>query len=266
MNTITLPVSAVATHEAPRLSDRYNFISSRQIAEEFAKDDWHLVGASEVRCRRPDRVGFQKHLMRFAHASQLDASRHERVETLVVNSHDGAHSLQIGAGVFRFICANGLVVADSTVATLRLSHVGLQMDRVLEASHSILSAATNVRESIEAWKQTPISDDDAMHLAEQGIKLRWGNDLTPDLYPVAPITLLQRQRFDDTPKNLWTTFNVVQENLIRGGIRDSHARINPRSNASKFFGRVRSLKALDANLSINRGLWEAASTIHSLSF
>jgi hypothetical protein len=262
----TLPTSAIATHEAPCVSDRYNFISSREIADEFAKNDWHLVGASEVKCRKPERRGFQKHLMRFAHASQLDISSKERVETLVVNSHDGANSLQIGAGVFRFICSNGLVVADSTVATLRLSHVGLQMDRVLDASHSILSAASNVRESIDAWKQTPISEDDAMHLAEQGIKLRWGNDLTPDLYPVAPITLLQRQRLDDMPTDLWTTFNVVQENLIRGGIRDSQARINPRSNVSKFFGRVRSLKALDANLSINRGLWEVASAIHAHSF
>lgn len=265
-NTTILPSSAVATHEAPCVSDRYNFISSREIADEFAKDDWHLVGASEVRVRKPERQGFQKHLMRFTHASQLHLSNTERVETLVVNSHDGANSLQIGAGVFRFVCANGVVVADTTVATIRLSHVGLQMDTVLGASHSILSAASNVRNTIDLWKGTEISNDDAMHLAEQGIKLRWGNELTPDQYPVTPTTLLRRQRPDDMPKDLWTTFNVVQENLIRGGIRDAHSRINPRSTRNRFFGRVRSLKGLDDNLRVNRGLWEIASTIQSHSF
>lgn len=266
MTTLSLPPSVTATHEAACLSDRYSFISSREIVDEFASNDWHLVHASEAKCRIPDRRGFQKHLLRFTHASQLHLSNSERVETIVFNSHDGASSLQIGAGVFRFVCANGLVVADSTVATIRLSHVNLTMDRVLEASHSILGSASQVRDTITEWKQTSISADDAMHLAEQGIKLRWGNDLPADQYPVAPTTLLQRQRADDLPKDLWTTFNVVQENLIRGGVSDTLRRVNPNSSRQRFFGRVRNLKALDESLRVNRGLWEAASTIHSLNF
>lgn len=261
--TLTLPPSAVATHKAARLSDRYDFISSRDIIDEFARNDWNLVHASEAKCRIPDRQGFQKHLLRFTHASQLHLSNTERVETVVFNSHDGASSLQIGAGVFRFVCSNGLVVADSTVATVRLSHVNLTMDRVLDASHSILGAASKVRDTIADWKQTPISPEDAMHLAEQGIKLRWSNELTPDQYPVTPATLLRRQRADDQPKDLWTTFNVVQENLIRGGVSDTYRRINPSSQSRRFFGRVRNLKALDESLRVNRGLWEVASAIHS---
>ncbi len=261
MSNITLPPAAVATRSAPCLSDRYNFISSQEIAEEFASNDWHLVGASQSRCRKPGRDGFQKHLMRFAHASQLHQSSSERVETVVFNSHDGASSLQIGAGVFRFICANGLVVADSTVATVRLPHTYLEMDRVVEASHSILGAASKVRDTITEWKQLEVTKDEALHLAEQGIKLRWGGDLPADQYPVTPTTLLQRQRLDDCPRDLWTTFNVVQENLIRGGVRDARARVNPRSTTNRFFGSVRGLKALDESLRVNRGLWDAASTI-----
>lgn len=61
--------------------------------------------------RRPGGLPTRKHLLRFA---QSDAfSSHpgdERVEVCLIKSHDGSSSYRLMAGVFRFVCANGMVV------------------------------------------------------------------------------------------------------------------------------------------------------------
>jgi hypothetical protein len=54
---------------------------------------------------------------------------------------------------------------------------------------------------------------------------------------------------------LWTTFNVIQENLIQGQHISRRARVVNRS-----FHSTRAVASIDSNLSINRGLWEIAET------
>lgn len=260
MNTITLPRSATSTTQRSDLTPRYGFVPTTELINAFERNDWVVTGSSEAKVRKPSNLGFQKHLIRFAHRSQLELNRSDRIETILINSHDGTSSLQLGAGVFRMACANGVIVAESVVSTVRLNHIHLTMDDVLTASHQILASADLVSARVEAWKNTPISYDDAMHLAEQGIQLRWP-DLPADARPVTPTTMIQARRMEDTTRDLWTTFNVVQENLIRGGVVDSHRRVNPRSPRQRTFGQVRGLKSLDENVRINRGLWEASEVI-----
>lgn len=256
MNTDTmtpLPQSALATHASPRMSERYGFIPTTEIVESFRQNGWQLTNANEAKVRNPDRQGLQRHLLRFAHESQLQVNVRERIETILINSHDGTSSLQLGAGIFRMACANGIVVADSTVASIRLGHHRLDMDTVLNSAHTILGQATKVSEVIECWKGTQISDEDAFHLAEQGIKLRWPDAETQ---PVTPRMLLDVRRQDDLGHDLWTTFNRIQENVLRGGQRDD----SRRTAFGKRFRATRSVKSLTEDVRINKGLWELAST------
>ena len=51
---------------------------------------------------------YTKHMIRMRHAGQVEA-RPEANEIILINSHDGASSYQMLAGVFRFVCCNGLV-------------------------------------------------------------------------------------------------------------------------------------------------------------
>ena len=251
--TMTLPQSALATHASPRLSGRYGFVPTNEIVDAFSRDGWVLTKGTEAKVRTYARQGLQRHLLRFAHESQLGLGIHERIETILINSHDGTSSLQIGAGIFRMACANGIVVADNTVASIRLGHHKLEMDTVLNSAHTILGQAQKVSEVIECWKGTHISKEDAFHLAEQGIKLRWP-DATSQ--PISPFVALGVNRQADVGDDLWTVFNRVQENVIRGGQHD-----NSRMTAfGKRFRATRSVKSLTEDVRINKGLWAIAST------
>lgn len=250
---ITLPQSALSTRSHERLSARYGFIPTNEIVDAFSREGWALTSANEAKVRHQSRQGLQRHLLRFAHESQLQLGIKERIETILINSHDGTSSLQIGAGIFRMACANGIVIADNTVASIRLGHHKLDLDTVLNSAHTILGQAEKVTEVIECWKGTQISKDDAFHLAEQGITLRWPDAASQ---PISSFVALGVNRQADVGNDLWTVFNRVQENIIRGGQHD-----NTRSTASgKRFKATRSVKSLAENVRLNKGLWEIAST------
>ena len=69
---------------------------------------------------------------------------------------------------------------------------------------------------------------------------------------VKPERLLSYRRREDMPdgsgaRSLWATYNVVQENMIRGGLvaRNTSGRIH----------RTHKIMSIDRDVRINRGLW-----------
>lgn len=251
---IALPQSALSTHAHNRLSARYGFIPTTEIVDAFSRDGWVITSASEAKVRNESRRGLQRHLLRFAHESQLQLGARERIETILVNSHDGTSSLQIGAGVFRMACANGIVIADNTVASIRLGHHKLDIDTVLNSAHTILGQAEKVSDVIECWKGTQISKEDAFHLAEQGIKLRWPDEV---LAPISPLVALSASREEDVGMDLWRVFNRIQSSLIQGGQHDD----SRRTVSGNRFRATRGVKSLTENVRINKALWLEASKL-----
>src|SRR3546814_18445609 len=77
---------------------------------------------TQTRTRHEDRRDYTKHMIRLRHASQINA-RGEANEIILLNSHDGTSSYQMLAGMFRFVCSNGLVCGD-TVADVSVPHKG----------------------------------------------------------------------------------------------------------------------------------------------
>ncbi len=73
----------------------------------------------------------------------------------------------------------------------------------------------------------------------------------PDQAPVQPHQLLNERRYDDKGNDLWTTFNVIQENVMRGGLKGVSRSGNGRLRRTI----TRPVKALDRNIKLNQALW-----------
>ena len=69
--------------------------------------------------------------------------------------------------------------------------------------------------------------------------------------PIQPDQLLSERRYDDKGNDLWTTFNVVQENIMRGGLKGR----TRGSNGPLRRTTTRPVKALDLNVKLNQALW-----------
>jgi hypothetical protein len=80
--------------------------------------------------------------------------------------------------------------------------------------------------------------------AKQAALLRWEEGTAVD-----PAYLLVSRRNEDTSMDLWTVFNVVQENMIRG------ARFREWRGYRRQRVTIRPITGLDQNLKINKELW-----------
>jgi len=83
----------------------------------------------------------------------------------------------------------------------------------------------------------------------------------PALAPIRAEQLLEARRYEDAGGDLWTTTNRVQENLLRGGMRDT-SRVN---RAGKPFRPMRQITGIGANVDINLGIWALAESFRSLN-
>jgi Domain of unknown function (DUF932) len=147
------------------------------------------------------------------------------------------------AGLFRVVCANGLVTTSKLFDRIRIPHTGDVMPKVIDGTHRVLEEATRQLSVAEQWTHVILNPDDQLALATAAHQLRFDGPT-----PIQPKHLLHVRRPEDAQADLWSVFNRVQENTIRGGLR-----INRRT--------MRAVNGIDENVRINRALWEVAEAM-----
>lgn len=246
-------VFAEGKHESR--SERYTYIPTIEILRGLAKEGFHPFMVTQGRTRTEGKAEYTKHMLRLRHAAQVDTKEGSH-EIILINSHDGASSYQMMAGWFRFVCSNGLVCGNAT-HDVRVPHKGNITDNVIEGATRILDDFDHVNESVDGMRTLTLNDGEQRAFATAALALRYpdaGGDFAP-----APITaeqLAQPRRFEDRASTLWTTFNRVQENAIRGGLQGRTA--NGRNMST------RPVAGIDGNVALNRGLWVLAEEMRKL--
>lgn len=247
--------SAYAERAFNGTSDRYTFFPTDSVIEALRETGWAPVTAQEQRSRQEERFGFQKHMIRFHRREELGrAVLHDsRLELVLMNSHDGGCAFRIYAGVFRLICSNGLVVADASYGAVSIRHTRKTVDEVISASQGIAGHSDRIGEHIDSFRQRTLTEAERGDFAARALTLRY-NSL--EAAPVRPSFLLEPKRHEDRGNSLWQAFNTVQENMMRGSRPD---RLKAHAEARRV-ARVRGLTGLDAQLNLNRDLWELAAS------
>lgn len=236
------------------VSDRYAFLPTAQVVSRMREAGWSPVEAREQRVRLEGRAGFQKHLLRFQRRDLIAVKGEFAAEICLVNSHDRSSAYQIHAGLFRFICGNGMMVADSTFERVSIRHSGFTPDQVIDASFQVLDQIPQITAHVEDFRARRLSPPESKAFAESALLLRYEDLQTA---PIAADKLLQSRRMEDAGDNLWNVFNRVQENLLRGGLKD----YSRRKADGHRFPRTRAVAGLDENIRLNKSLWHLASVL-----
>ena len=127
----------------PNVSSRYTFVPTARIVDGLREHDWVPVDVEEQRIRNEARRGFQKHMIRFRRAEQMQTLDEWNVELVLLNSHDRGCAYQLHAGIFRRICSNGLVMSEGSFEAIRFRHSGLEPEEVVTAALYLASAASS---------------------------------------------------------------------------------------------------------------------------
>tara|TARA_R100000963_G_C4628285_1_gene93979 strand:- start:314 stop:1093 length:780 start_codon:yes stop_codon:yes gene_type:complete len=241
-----LAPAALGHRPDDRVSDRYSMVPTNKIVDLLEGEGWNLVEARQVKSRTWEPLTAKHHLS-FSHErlSREDLAVNDSVPRLeLINAHNGLGTYKLMAGIFRLVCSNGLVVSERDFGQVKLRHIGFSEDEVIKASEAIIHNVSRLSDVVDSWQGIMLSDDEKRAFAEEASTIRWNdkdtaNDMVEDI--------LRPRRQQDMGNDVWTVYNVVQENIIKGGFTNSNT------------GRkARAVKHIDKTISYNQELWDLA--------
>ena len=255
----TLAPSIFATEPYHAMSEKYAFVPTIEVIDNLRGKGWMPVQAFESRTRTEDKKGYVKHLVRLRQTDNSLISGDIVPELVLINDHAGATAYKMLAGMFRFICSNGLIVGD-TVDSISIRHTGDIIKEVGYAAKHMAKDTPKLVQFVDKMRTIELQRNEQGIFANAALELKYGRDEETgnSLAPVTAEQILMPHRYADRGCDLWTTFNVVQENLIRGGQR--YRSFNHRRM------KTRPVKSVDGDVRLNRALWMLASEMQRLKY
>ena len=243
-------------------SEKFQPIATIDVIRAMANEGMHPYMVQQARTRVPGKEDFTKHLIRFRAEQVVKPQRvgDVTVEAILQNANDGTSAYKLSSGVFRLVCLNGCVVGMS-YDSVNVRHLGRSVvDDVIEGTYRVLGDAPRIAAQVDQWQGISIDRDEALRLAEVAHVLRYPEahlEETDENFRRAPVDaakLLTARRWGDQERtNLWTVFNVLQENVIRGGLRGWGERSGRTVRAT-----TRAVTGIDQNTALNKALWNLA--------
>lgn len=233
-------------------SERYVYVPTIEVVEGLRREGWFPFFAVQSVPRDGSRHGHAKHMLRLRRDDGI--GKPEAAEVIIVNSHDGTSAYQMFAGMLRFVCTNSMI-AGERFEEVRVPHKGGIQDQIIEGVYTVAEDFPRLIDATETMKDTRLSRDEQQVLAEASLVARYGEEESP----VRPDQIIAPRRREDVGQNLWQTFNVIQENLIRGGL-DGRRHADGRIRRS----RTRPINGIDQNVGLNRALWTLAEGMQRL--
>jgi len=245
--------SIFATEPYNSVSDRYTYIPTSDVLNIIRDFGWHPVDAFESRVRTDEKQGYQKHLIRMRHLDSFLTESEHIPEIIITSSHDTSASFEIRLGVFRLICSNGLILADSMMQAHRIKHIGFKELAVAEAIESTVNYLPQLEDKIDTYKSIRLAPMEQLSFAKAAAAIRFDLESVEVDYH----SMLKTHRLEDEGDDLWQIFNKLEEASIRGGVR-GHNRVTKRNFTSK------PIKSIDSTIEINQKLFGLADKIAAI--
>jgi hypothetical protein len=247
-------IFAETPHESRSL--RFKPIPTIEVLRALKKEGFEPFSARQSTCRDPGKAPFTKHLIRLRQSS--DVARNQVNDTVaeiaLKNANDGTSAYDLLAALLKIRCLNGLYTAGESFEPVKVRHSGDVTSKVIEGTFRVLGDAQLALRAPELWAQQKLNRDEEMALAEAAHVLRFGDAEGVVRTAIRPEQLLEARREADRTHDLWTTFNRVQENVIRGGL---HGR-GPDANGKLRNQTTREVKGIDQDVRLNKALWVLA--------
>ena len=259
-----LPLSATELMNYPVLhttvphedaSQKYSLISSIDIINKLKDNyNWHVTSVQVAPVKDGSRENKQVHCVRLRHFDDLIAPQESAVEILFFNSFDRSKAFTISVGIYRFSCANGLVVGK-TFDSYKLRHIGNLENNLDEIIQKITEFKPKLEQKIHNFSSLMLSQLEMNTFAKLAVPLKFAPHLEVDSKQ-----LLEPHRDTDRKNtSLYTIMNILQENLIRS---NNITGIN--TETGRHFT-SREITSLSKDYDINAGLFDLAERIYQIN-
>ena len=235
--------SVFATEPSPKMSDKYTFVPTMEILQNFEQEGWNIASA-----RQMGQGMFAQHEVRLRNGAFANVGD-SLIEAVIRNSHNGLSSFSVSAGLFRLVCSNGLTVPTSIAEAISVKHIKVDMGTVRQITDDFAERLPIIQRSVGKMENTFLNEEKLVDFVNKSAMIRWEKGSVPKLDIEA---FLNPEREGDVGNSVWKTFNVIQEKFVRGGMKYQSKR-----------GRTVSMKELKSFQNINKintNLWELAES------
>ena len=235
--------SVFATSPSPKMSDKYTFVPTIEVIENFDREGWKVYSAKQV-----GKGNYAQHELRLRNG-ELPQVGDSLIEAVIRNSHNGISSFSVSSGLHRLVCSNGLTVPTSVADAISVRHMNFDLGMVREITDQFAERLPVIQRSVGKMESTFLSEGQLVDFVNKSAMIRWEKGSIPKFKLE---DFLRPERDGDVGNSVWKTFNVIQEKFVRGGMK---------YNSKK--GRVVSMRELKNFYNINKvntGLWELAET------
>jgi hypothetical protein len=168
-------------------------------------------------------------------------------EIIIVNASDASTRFAMDVGLHRLVCSNGLVAftVDSRISTV---HKHTTIQEVVVRAEAMVKTYRPLLDQVQRWSKLTLTDKQVTTFAKKALTLRGLSE------EYDPASLLVVQRKEDEGTALWTVFNRVQENAMRGNAYGVRLREDGRQQALI----SRPLSGIAREIEFNKALWALA--------
>lgn len=214
-NVTELLPSVFAETNADTVSSRYKHIQTSDVIDALMAQGFRVANQQGKRSDIHAKHGL---LLVNREIGFLDNTFSENHATVsLFNSHDGKSAVTLVSGFYRQVCSNGLISGNAN-EWLKIRHS--------QKGHDLIgSTVEQLPHRIAAFRDLIVKLQNTYFTTEQM------NELTQLVFeqvsqvrPIrSPESLLQQRRVQDSACDGYTLLNVMQENIVKGGMLSNNS-------------------------------------------
>jgi hypothetical protein len=267
MNTMTLDQvrrvapAAFSTIPDSSMSDSYAHVTTAAVLDALQQDGWLITSARQSRSRTENGQFHAKHQISLWHP-ELPHHVEGTPQMHLGNSGNGTSALRNLGGLLRRACLNQLYAGIRVVGGV-FHHRGAGLeDRVVAGARDLRKNFDRVISKVDLWRAIELSPEQQLELARAAVSARWPVNGPASVDFLGRNSVLEVRRAEDQKNDLWTTFNRVQESMLRGGFNARFRQVGE-DGVGVVDRRVRRVTGIAATERINVQLWELAESVAS---
>ncbi len=238
-------------------SDRFVPIQPSQLATVMADHGFDMVHLKSGRGRNPDRKDFQTTIARYRSRDAFEVQGLAFDIILKVPHLYG--SMQAVLGLFRGVCANQLNVGQH-FANVKVRHTGQPMELLNELIPALVAQREQLVGTITAMQARDVTPREVVELAQRVAQIRLCD---ANAINVQVQDIIRPRRMEDAGNDLFTVMNVLQENVMRYGLRYQTVQAATPERAAGIRNlRTHKVREQGASaLQLNGSIWDAAANL-----
>lgn len=237
---------------SPEVSKHYTHIPTGQVIDDMAKLGWKVSAVREIKARKTNTKGYQKHLICFQNPGLVIEKDNETLfpQVYLINSRDGKNAFRLFAGIYRTISNMWIVAPREQFNFVRIRHMGYSFEELEIQINNMIKRLPTVIDLMNLMVNTQMREDEIYGFAEKALKLRLSNE---EISNIDIESFCFPNRTIDKGNQLWNVFNTIQDKIIYGGYVNGLTKNGKQRKA-------RQIKNFTQNLKISESLFNIAIT------